>query len=138
MLDAVIQLKVVVLQRGGGARREPAVGAGAVEEQSGADGPQQDAQGAHHDDGEEDGVQRVEPGVVLVLLGHQGDRGGVHVRGGGGGEGGLPTWKDMACEIRKERSRKWKQYNRLDTSINLIQNGLLTTKRLFQLLIFAL
>lgn len=95
VLDAVVQLKVVVLQRRGRARREPAVGAGAVEEQSGADRPQQDAQGAHHDDGEEDGVQSVQPGVVLVLLRHQGDGGGVHIRGGGGGEGGLPTWKDV-------------------------------------------
>lgn len=68
MLDAVVQLKVVVLQRRGRARRESAVGARAIEEQAGADRPQQDAQGTHHDDGEEDGVQRVEPGVVLVLL----------------------------------------------------------------------
>lgn len=68
MLDAVVQLKVVVLQRGGGAGGEATVGAGAVEEQARADRPQQDAQGTHHDDGEEDGVQRVQPGVVLVLL----------------------------------------------------------------------
>ena len=95
MLDAVVQLKVVVLQRSGRARREPAVGAGAVEEESGADRPQQDAQGAHHDDGEEDGVQRVQPGVVLVLLWHQGDGGGFHIGGGGSGEGGLPAWKDV-------------------------------------------
>lgn len=95
MLDAVVQLKVVVLQRGGRARREPAVGAGAVEEQPGADRAQQDAQGAHHDDGEQDGVQSVQPGVVLVLLRHQGDGRGVHIGGGRGGEGGLPTWKDV-------------------------------------------
>lgn len=68
MLYPVVQLKVIVLQRCGGARREPAVGAGAVEKQSGANRTQQDAQRAHHDDSEEDGVQRVEPGVVLVLL----------------------------------------------------------------------
>lgn len=95
MLDAVIQLKIVVLQRRRRAQREPAVGAGAIEEQSGAYRPQQDAQGAHHDDGEEDGVQRVQPGIVLVLLRHQGDGGGVHIGGGGGGEGGLPAWKDV-------------------------------------------
>ena len=95
MLNPVVQLKVVVLQRRGGAWREPAVGARAVEEQPRADGAQQDAKGAHHDDGEEDGVQRVQPGVVLVFLWHQGDRGGVHVGGGGGGEGGRPSWEDV-------------------------------------------
>lgn len=68
MLDAVVQLEVVVLQCGGGARREPAVGAGAVEQQPRADGAEEDPEGAHHDDGEEDGVQGVEPGVVLVFL----------------------------------------------------------------------
>lgn len=68
MLDPVVQLEVVVLQRRGGARGEPAVGARAVEEQSRANGAQQHAEGAHHDDGEEDGVQRVQPGVVLVFL----------------------------------------------------------------------
>lgn len=86
MLDPVVQLKVVVLQRRGGARRQPAVRARAVEEQPSADGSQQDAQRAHHNDGEEDGVQRVQPGVVLVLFGHQGDRGGVYIRGWGGEE----------------------------------------------------
>lgn len=68
VLDPVVQLKVVVLQRRGGARRQPAVRARAVEEQPGADGSQQDAQRAHHNNGEEDGVQRVQPGVVLVLF----------------------------------------------------------------------
>ncbi|TNN72116.1 hypothetical protein EYF80_017693 [Liparis tanakae] len=43
-------LKVVVLQRGGGARGKPAVGARAVEEQSGANGAHQHAERAHHDD----------------------------------------------------------------------------------------
>lgn len=95
MLNPVVQLEVVVLQRRGGAWREPAVGACAVEEQPRADRTQQDAQGAHHDDGEEDGVQRVQPGVVLVFLWHQGDGGGVHVGGGGGGEGGRPSWEDV-------------------------------------------
>lgn len=68
VLDAVVQLKVVVLQRGGGAGGEAAVRTGAVQEQACAHRPQQDAQRTHHYDGEEDGVQRVEPGVVLVLL----------------------------------------------------------------------
>lgn len=90
MLDAVVQLKVVVLQRGGGARRQPAVGARAVKQQAGADSTQQDAQGAHDDDGEQDGVQGVQPGVVLVLLRHKGDGGRVGVSGGGCGEGRRP------------------------------------------------
>lgn len=93
MLDPVIKLEVVVLQRCGGARGEPAVGARAVEEQPRANGAEQDAQRAHHDDGEEDGVQRVQPGVVFLR--HQRDRGGVHVSGGGGGEGGWPSWKEV-------------------------------------------
>ena len=38
MLEAVVQLKVVVLQRGGAARRQAAVGARAVEQQAGAHG----------------------------------------------------------------------------------------------------
>lgn len=66
VLNPVVQLKVVVLQRCGGARGKPAVGARAVEEQSGANGAHQHAKRAHHDDGEEDGVQRVEPGVVFL------------------------------------------------------------------------
>lgn len=43
MLDPIVQLKVVVLQRCGGAGGEPAVGACAVEEQPGAHCTQQDA-----------------------------------------------------------------------------------------------
>lgn len=65
VLEAVVQFKVVVLQRGGGARRQAAVGAVAVEEAA-ADGAEQDAQGAHDDDGEEEGVQGVQPRVVLL------------------------------------------------------------------------
>lgn len=68
MLDPVVQLEVVVLQRRRGARGEPAVRARAVEEQSGANRTQKDAEGAHHDDGEKDGVQGVQPGIVLVFL----------------------------------------------------------------------
>lgn len=66
VLDAVIQLEVVVLQRGGAARSQAAVRAGAVEQEAGTDGAQQHAQGAHDDDGDQDGVQRVEPGTVLL------------------------------------------------------------------------
>lgn len=79
VLEAVVQFEVVVLQGGGGARRQAAVGAGAVEEEAGAHRPQQDAQGAHDDDGDQDGVQGVEPGVVL--LGDAGHR-GIGRRGG--------------------------------------------------------
>ena len=66
MLDPVVQLEVVVLQRCGGARGQPAVGARAVEEQSRTHRTQKHSQGAHHDDGEQDGVQCVQPGVVLL------------------------------------------------------------------------
>ena len=66
VLEAVVQLKVVVLQRGGAARRQAAVGARAVEQQAGTHGAQQHAQRAHHDDGDQDGVQRVQPRVVLL------------------------------------------------------------------------
>lgn len=66
MLEAVVQFEVVVLQCGGGARRQPTVGARAVEQQAGAHCTQQDAQRAHDDDGDQDGVQGVQPRVVLV------------------------------------------------------------------------
>lgn len=66
VLEAVVQFEVVVLQRGGGARRQAAVGAGAVQEEAGAHRPEQDAQGAHDDDGDQDGVQGVQPRVVLL------------------------------------------------------------------------
>lgn len=94
VLDPIVQLKVVVLQRRGGARGEPAVGARAVEEQTGTNCTQQDTQRAHHDDGEEDGIQCVQPGVVLVFLRHQGDGRRLHIRGGGG-EGGRPPREDV-------------------------------------------
>lgn len=92
VFDAVVQLEVVVLQRGGGARRQAAVGAGAVQQQAGAHGAQQHAQRAHHDDGEEDGVQRVQPGVVLLR--HQRDRGRVD-HGGRRGEQQRPARQDI-------------------------------------------
>lgn len=66
VLEAVVQFKVVVLKGGGGAWRQAAVGAGAVQEEAGADRPEQDAQGAHDDDGDQDGVQGVQPRVVLL------------------------------------------------------------------------
>lgn len=112
MLDPVIQLKVVVLQRRGGARGEPAVGACAVEEQTGANSAQQHTQRAHHDDGEQDGVQRVQPGVVLVFLRHQGDGRRVQV-GGGGGEGGRPPredvfWREKGQSLQNTSTKKVK------------------------------
>lgn len=61
VLESVVQFEVVILQRGGGAGREAAVGAGAVQEEAGANRAQQDAQGAHDDDGDQDGVQGVKP-----------------------------------------------------------------------------
>lgn len=66
VLESVVEFEVVVFQRGGGARGQAAVGASAVEEQSGAHGSQQDAQRAHDDDSHQDGVQRVQPGVVFL------------------------------------------------------------------------
>lgn len=66
VLEAVVQFEVVVLQGGGGARWQAAVGAGAVQEEAGADRPEKDAQGAHDDDGDQDGVQGVKPRVVLL------------------------------------------------------------------------
>lgn len=66
VLQAVVELEVVVLQSCGRARGEAAVGAGAVEEEARADGAEQHAEGAHDDDGDQDGVQGVEPGVVLL------------------------------------------------------------------------
>ena len=57
VFDAVVQLEVVVLQRGGAARGQAIVGAGAVEKQAGAHRPQQDTQRTHDDDGDQDGVQ---------------------------------------------------------------------------------
>lgn len=73
VLEAVVELEVVVLQGGGGPRGQAAVGAGAVQEEAGAHRPEQDAQRAHDDDGDEDGVQRVQPRVVLLRdAGHRG------------------------------------------------------------------
>lgn len=65
VLEAVVQFKVVVLQGGGRTRRQAAVGAGAVEEEAGAHRSEQDPQGAHHDDRDQDGVQGVQPGLLL-------------------------------------------------------------------------
>ncbi|MEQ2175219.1 hypothetical protein GOODEAATRI_015834 [Goodea atripinnis] len=59
VLEAIVQFEVVVLQSGGGSRRESAVGARAVQEEAGAHCPEQDAQGAHNDDRDQNGVQGV-------------------------------------------------------------------------------
>jgi len=40
VFEAIVQFKVVVLQSSGGARRQAAVGAGAVQEEAGANRPQ--------------------------------------------------------------------------------------------------
>ncbi len=66
VLDAVVQLKVVVLQRGGAAGRQAVVGAGAVEQEPGTNRSQQNAQGTHDDDGDQDGIKGVQPVVVLL------------------------------------------------------------------------
>lgn len=44
VLEAVVELEVVVLERGAAAGAQARVGAGAVEQQPGACGPQEDAQ----------------------------------------------------------------------------------------------
>lgn len=66
VLEAVVQFEVVVLQGGGGAGRQAAVGAGTVQKEAGAHRPEQDTQRAHDDDGDQDGVQGVQPRVVLL------------------------------------------------------------------------
>lgn len=66
VLDAVVQLKVVVLQRGRAAGREAVVGAGAVKQESGTHRTQQNAKGTHDDDGHQDWIQRVQPGIVFL------------------------------------------------------------------------
>lgn len=66
VLDPIVQLKVVVLQGGGRAWRQAAVWAGAVKEEAGTHGTQKNTQRAHDNDRQENGVQRVQPRVVLV------------------------------------------------------------------------
>lgn len=56
MLQAVVELEVVVLQRGAAAGAQAGVGAGAVEQKPRTRGPQEDAQRAHGNDGDENGV----------------------------------------------------------------------------------
>lgn len=68
VLDAIVQLKVVVLQRGGAPRGQPCVRARAVEQQTGTDGPKEDAEGAHGYDGHQDRIQGVEPAFFFVQL----------------------------------------------------------------------
>lgn len=66
VLEAVVELEVVVLQRGAAAGAQARVGTGAVEQEPRTRGPQQDAQRAHGNDGDEDGIQGVEPALLLV------------------------------------------------------------------------
>lgn len=66
VLEPVVQFEVVVLQRSGWARWQAVVRACAVEEEAGTDCAQEDAQWAHDDDGDQDGVQGIQPGVVFL------------------------------------------------------------------------
>lgn len=66
VLEAVVELEVIVLQRGAAAGAQARVGTGAVEQEPGTCGSQEDAQRAHGDDGDEDGIQRVEPALFFV------------------------------------------------------------------------
>lgn len=66
VLQAVVELKVVVLQCGAASRTQARVGAGAVEEEARTGGPQQDTQRAHGNDGDQDGVQCVQPALFFA------------------------------------------------------------------------
>lgn len=66
VLEAIVELEVVVLQCGAAPGTQAGVGAGAVEEEPRAGGPQQDAQRAHGDDGDQDGVQGVQPALFFA------------------------------------------------------------------------
>ena len=66
VLEAVVELEVVVLQCGAAAGAQAGVGAGAVEQEPCTRGPQEDAQRAHGDEGDEDGIQCVEPALFFV------------------------------------------------------------------------
>lgn len=66
VLEAIVELKVVVLQCGAAPRTQTGVGAGAVEEETSTGGPQQDAQRAHGDDSDQDGVQCVQPALFFA------------------------------------------------------------------------
>lgn len=68
VLDAVVQFEVVVLQCGGAPRGQPGIRARAVEEQTSADGPKEDAEGAHCYNGHQDGIQGVQPAFLFVQL----------------------------------------------------------------------
>lgn len=106
VLEAVVQLKVVVLQRGRTTRRQATVGARAVEQQASTHSSQQHAQGAHNDDGDQDGVQRVQPRVVLLCRG--GDQ-RLRLLGGRGGRtqllGERPAWTRGEGERGEMRER---------------------------------
>lgn len=69
VLEAIVELEVVVLQRRAAAGAQAGVGTGAVEQEPGAGGPQEHAQRAHGDDGDENGIQGVEPALFFVSRG---------------------------------------------------------------------
>jgi hypothetical protein len=56
VLEAIVELKVVVLQCGAAPRTQTRIGAGAVKEEARTGGPQQDPQRAHGDDGDQNGI----------------------------------------------------------------------------------
>lgn len=66
VFEAVVELEVVVLQRGAAAGTQAGVGAGAVQQEPRTRGPEEDAQRAHGDDGDENGVQGVKPALLFV------------------------------------------------------------------------
>lgn len=69
VFKAVIELEVVVLQRGAAAGAQARVGTGAVEQEACTGGPQEDTQRAHGNDGDEDGIQCVQPALFFVSRG---------------------------------------------------------------------
>lgn len=69
VFKAIIELEVVVLQRGAAAGAQARVGTGAVEQEACTGGPQEDTQRAHGNDGDEDGIQRVQPALFFVSRG---------------------------------------------------------------------
>lgn len=66
VLQAIVELEVVVFQCGAAAGAEAGVGAGAVEQEPRTGGSQEDPQRAHGNDGDENGVQGVQPAFLFV------------------------------------------------------------------------
>lgn len=97
VLEAVVELKVVVLQGGAAAGAQPRVGARTVEQKPCTRGPQEDSQGAHGDNGDEDGIQGVEP--ALFFVGRRGPR------PRGGGRRVAPVHLVLICDIKHTRLR---------------------------------